>query len=145
MYFTRYLSTYPPMYEWTHPALQRARCTTMLHMLPTRHVIGGYLCRVFLTCHQVSPRHVSVRKTFLWRHCDMSRNFTACRDIWWHVMTNVATCHRCRVSRHMGRVATYWWHVQHRCTTRGKKLYCTFCGHHPYPYLVWFWGWIMYK
>ena len=50
-----------------------------------------------LTCHQVSAQHVSVRKTFLWRHRDMSRNFTTCRDIWWHVTTNVATCHQCRM------------------------------------------------
>jgi hypothetical protein len=98
---------------------------SMLHMLPTWHVVGGYLCRVLLTCHmtcltchQVSPRHVSVRKTFLLRHREMSRNFTMCRDIWWHVTTNVSTCHRCRMSCYMGRVATYQRHLCVSATCR---------------------------
>ncbi len=42
----------------------------MLHMSPTRHVVGGYPCRVAATCHttcqtqtchqEVSPRHVKM-------------------------------------------------------------------------------------
>jgi hypothetical protein len=58
---------------------------TMLHMSPTRHVVRGYLCGVFLTCHmtcqtyhQMSLRNMcdvtpveSAQKT---RHVAISRN-----------------------------------------------------------------------
>jgi hypothetical protein len=55
---------------------------TMLHMSPTRHVVGGYPCRVAATCHmtcqtfcQVSPRHVATSRLLRvpLRH-DMSRH-----------------------------------------------------------------------
>ena len=90
------------------------------HVAP-RHVVWGCQCHVFLTCHiSDSPRHVSVRKTFLWRHRDMSRHFTTCRDIWWHVMTNVATCHRCCKSCNICRVTTYRQHLRVEATYATK-------------------------
>jgi hypothetical protein len=55
---------------------------SMLHMSPTRHVVGGHPCRVFLTCHmtcrtcrRMSPRHVAMSRLLkLPRRHDMSRH-----------------------------------------------------------------------
>ena len=94
--------TYYLIYQWNPNRKVRSAHTNyfctyktfcmcrILHIQKSAHTICTYKYGT-----PDSPRHVSVRKTFLWRHGDMSRHFTTCCNIWWHVTTNVATCHRC--------------------------------------------------